>query len=115
MKLLFDANLSPELVLLLADIYPGSAHVFAAGLGLSPSDDAIWAHAAAGGFVVVSKDADFYRLSTVRGAPPKVIWLRVGNGTTAIAEGVLRRSEIQIASFAADATAAILVLSGKSR
>ena len=33
MKLLFDQNLSPRLVHLLADLYPGSTHVRDVGLG----------------------------------------------------------------------------------
>jgi predicted nuclease of predicted toxin-antitoxin system len=115
MKLLFDANLSPELVRLLDDTYPGSAHVLAVGLGASPSDEDIWAHAKASGFVVVSKDADFFRLSSVRGAPPKVVWLRIGNGATAVAEAVLRKASVRLENFAADDAVAILVLGGKSR
>ncbi|MBE9060587.1 DUF5615 family PIN-like protein [cf. Phormidesmis sp. LEGE 11477] len=33
MKLLFDHNLSPRLVMHLADRYPGSQHVFLLGMG----------------------------------------------------------------------------------
>ncbi len=44
MKLLFARNLSPRLVQLLADVYPGSAHVI--DMGLSDADDrAIWTFA----------------------------------------------------------------------
>ena len=35
------------------------------------------------GFAIVSKDADYNSLSVVRGSPPKVIWLLLGNCTTA--------------------------------
>ena len=56
-KLLFDENLAPRLALALADSYPGSSHVCHVGLEGS-SDVAIWAHAAAGGFVLVTKDED---------------------------------------------------------
>ena len=41
----------------------------------------IWEHARANGFVVVTLDKDFADLSFLRGAPPKVIWLRCGNST----------------------------------
>jgi predicted nuclease of predicted toxin-antitoxin system len=109
-KLLFDANLSPDLVRLLADVYPGSAHVLFVGLGPAPSDDVIWGHAAANAFIVVSKDADFYRLSTVHGAPPKVVWLRTGNAPTSAAEMVLRLAVQRIADFVVDPTAALLIL-----
>lgn len=68
MKLLFDENLSPALVRLLADDYPQSVHVHEAGLG-SATDQAVWKHARDNGFVIVSKDSDFVELSVLRGAP----------------------------------------------
>jgi predicted nuclease of predicted toxin-antitoxin system len=47
-KLLFDQNLSHRLPARLADLFPDSAHVRAAGLDQSP-DDQIWEHAKANG------------------------------------------------------------------
>lgn len=114
MKLLLDANLSPELVRLLASQYPGSDHVLCVGLGSSPTDDAIWQYAAKNTYVIVSKDADFYRLSTLHGAPPKFVWLRIGNGPTAFAAATLLSAHVTITNFVADPTAAILIL-GKVR
>ena len=62
MKLLFDQNLAPWLVALLADIFPASEHV--RNVGLAAADDlAVWEYAKANGFAVVSKDADFRKLS----------------------------------------------------
>ena len=78
MRLLFDANLSPGLVARLADIAPGSAHVFDAG-NIAEDDIRIWELARAGGFVIVSQDTDFLDLSLLRGAPPKLILIRLGN------------------------------------
>ena len=44
MKLLFDENLSPKLVQLLADLFPDSVHV--RDVGLSASNDlAVWQYA----------------------------------------------------------------------
>ena len=58
---------------------------------LAPAPDrAIWAHARDNGFVIVSKDEDFHRLSVLHGPPPKVIWIRRGNVSTAQVEAVLR-------------------------
>ena len=34
------------------------------------------------GCVLVTKDEDFHRLSVLKGARPKVVWLRVGNCAT---------------------------------
>ena len=114
MKLLFDANLSPDLTRRLGDVYPSSAHVLFIGLGPSPADDKIWAFAALNEFVIVSKDTDFYRLSTIKGAPPKVVWLRIGNGPTSLAEATLRRAVQQIDDFLADPVAALFIL-GRTR
>ncbi len=80
MKLLFDQNLSPRLTRLLADIYADSIHV--REVGLREADDlAIWQYAKVHGFAIVSKDSDFQQRSLLHGAPPKFIWLRVGNCT----------------------------------
>ena len=91
MKLLFDENVSRRLVGRLAVLYPDSQHVDLVALK-GQTDLGLWEYAARQGFTVVSKDDDFRQLSFVRGQPPKVIWLDVGNaGTAAIAE--LLRSE----------------------
>jgi predicted nuclease of predicted toxin-antitoxin system len=65
-KLLFDQNLSYQLVKRLADVYPGSGHVRL--LGYSQTDDReIWNFAGREGFTVVSKDADFQQLAMLLG------------------------------------------------
>lgn len=52
MKLLFDHNLSPRLVHLLADDYPQSQHVFL--LGMEQADDRqIWDYAGRNDFIIV--------------------------------------------------------------
>ncbi len=89
MRFLFDQNLSRWLAQRLADIYPGSVHV--ADIGLDQESDAtVWEHARQGGFVLVSKDADFVDLVAQRGPPPALVWLRVGNCTTQLVEQLLR-------------------------
>jgi predicted nuclease of predicted toxin-antitoxin system len=72
MKLLFDQNLSPRLVRLLADIYPESIHVREVGLH-DADDSAIWQYAKAHGHAIVSKDSDFQQRSLLHGSPPKFI------------------------------------------
>ena len=71
----------------LAAEFPGSEQVITAGLATA-DDRAVWVYAAAHGLAVVSKDADFAQLSAVLGPPPKVIWLRIGNGPTRAAESL---------------------------
>ena len=109
MSLLFDQNLSRRLVGLLAVEYPGSEHVEHAGL-LGADDDTVWHYAAMHDLIVVSKDADFGHLASLRGPPPKVIWLRVGNGPTAAVAALLRGRVADVIAFAARPASSLLVL-----
>jgi predicted nuclease of predicted toxin-antitoxin system len=109
MSLLFDRNLSRRLVRMLAIEYPGSEHVDEVGLGTA-DDQTVWAYAAARGLAIVSKDADFRHLALLRGPPPKVVWLRVGNGPTAVAATLLRDREPDVRTFLADPALALLIL-----
>jgi predicted nuclease of predicted toxin-antitoxin system len=108
-KLLFDENLAARLVRDLADLYPGSAHVLSLGLG-GAGDRAIWARAGAEGFSLVTKDADFHRLSVLLGPPPKVIWIRLGNCATAHVSRLLRLRADDVRAFVEHAEAAFLAL-----
>lgn len=110
MKLLLDHNLSPRLVRLLSDTYPECAHVHDLGLDMA-LDTEIWRYAAEHGYTIVSKDADFYQRSLVLGAPPKVVWLRIGNCTVAESAAVLRERYIEVRRFVEASGADLLVLS----
>ncbi len=82
MKLLLDENLSRRLVPFLQNDYPGSTQV--ALLGLEQADDRqVWNYAREHEFVIVTRDSDYFDLSTIHGPPPKIIWLRTGNQTKA--------------------------------
>ncbi len=109
MRLLFDQNLSPELPRLLADIFPGSSHTEACGLG-EAGDDAIWAHAVAEGYTIASKDGDFRAKSLLKGSPPQVIWLKVGNCPTAVVANLLRTHSVAIHSLGLKPSDALLIL-----
>ena len=110
MRLLLDENLSPRLVGLLADAFPGSSPVRDAGLA-SADDEAVWRHAREHGLAVVSRDSDFNDRAVLRGPPPKVVWVRRGNCSTRDVEALLRRHRPALERFAADAKAAVLALS----
>jgi predicted nuclease of predicted toxin-antitoxin system len=97
-KLLLDENLSPRLVSLLGDLFPGSLHVHDVGLG-GDDDGAVWRYAKAHGFAIVSKDSDFMERSVLEGFPPKVIWVRLGNCSTSDVERLLRSSFEVIRGF----------------
>ena len=110
MRLLFDENLSARLVGALADQFPDSSHVNLVGLA-SATDLEIWAYAREHDFTVVSKDDDFQSLSLVNGAPPKVIWLRIGNASTAGIEAFIRSGLVKIRTFEISPAESLLVLS----
>jgi predicted nuclease of predicted toxin-antitoxin system len=101
--------LSRWLPTLLAAEFPGSEQVIAAGLATA-DDRAVWAYAAAHGLAVVSKDADFAQLSAALGPPPKVIWLRIGNGPTRDVVAMLRARAADVQAFLADPARCILEL-----
>ena len=109
MKLLFDENLSPKLVVRLADLFPGSAHVHDLNLG-SAEDSEVWERALADDYTIVSKDSDYYDLGLFRGHPPKVIWLQLGNRSTGSIHDCLRQHHAAILDFGADPTGAVLLL-----
>lgn len=110
MRVLLDQNLSASLVGRLADLLPESAHVSEFGLA-EADDEQVWKFARDHGYTILSKDSDFQQRSFVYGAPPKVIWIRLGNCTTRDIETVLRRHAAAIAAFEQDVSQAMLVLS----
>ena len=110
MKALFDANLSPALVKALNLPFPKSAHVRDVGLRTA-NDDEIWNYAKVNGCTIVSKDTDFRERSFVEGAPPKVIWLDVGNAGTDEIVALVQRERRRILEFEAQPDASLLILS----
>jgi len=101
MKLLFDENLSPKLVQLLHDLFPESIHV--RDVGLKASDDLVVRKYAQDNFLIIcSKDSDLHQRSLLLGFPPKVVWVRLGNCSTADVEKLLRVHFATIEAFVAD-------------
>jgi predicted nuclease of predicted toxin-antitoxin system len=108
-KLLFDHNLSPQLVSLLKDIIPEASHVH--NLGLDKKDDLeIWTYAKEHGFTIVSKDSDFNDLSTLLTYPPKFVWIRRDNCKTKDIETLLRQHFSDIKQLHEDDGLGVLVL-----
>ncbi len=98
MRLQFDEQLSEELIVLLRDTFPDSLHVRVLGAGGS-ADHRVWQLAREHGCVLVTKDEDFHRLSVLQGAPPKVVWVRLGNCSTQDVATLLRGHEADIRRF----------------
>lgn len=82
MKLLLDENLSRRMVPFLVNDYPGTSQI--ALLGMEQTEDReVWEFARLHDFVIVTRDSDYYDLSTIYGPPPKIVWLRTGNQSKA--------------------------------
>ncbi|MDR1895159.1 MAG: DUF5615 family PIN-like protein [Prevotellaceae bacterium] len=82
MKLLFDRNISYRILDCLPETFSDSRQIRSVGLE-NQTDRIIWQYARDNNFVLVTFDADFYDISLIYGFPPKIIWLRTGNLTTA--------------------------------
>lgn len=109
MRLLLDENLSQRLIQRLTPAFSGCRHVELVGLRGQP-DSAIWHYAARHDLTIVSKDNDFRQMSFLKGGPPKVIWLSIGNaGADAVAE-LLEQNIERIATFLTDAEESLLVI-----
>jgi predicted nuclease of predicted toxin-antitoxin system len=109
MKLLFDHNLSPRLAKQLSDLFPDSDHVYP--LGMDTRDDReIREFAAAEGFTIVTKDADYGEMHALLGGPPKVIWVRRGNCSTSRVASILRIHFEEICHFETDPESGVLTL-----
>lgn len=107
MKLLFDHNISPKLIGALAELFPGSNHVYRLDLDRS-EDIEIRRFAAENEYIVVTKDADYSELHSLYGFPPKVIWIRRGNCSTSAIEQLLRNHFSDIEQLIADNESGIL-------
>lgn len=93
MKLLFDQNISFRIVKTITDIFPNFKQVGQVGLN-GASDLAIWEYAKLNDFTIVTFDSDFYDLGLLKGVPPKIIWLRIGNtSTTNITRTLIREQQ----------------------
>lgn len=90
MKLLVDNQLPEALARYFVACGVECRHV--RRLGLAAATDAeIWNYARLQGFGIVTMDEDFQHLSARYGAPPQLVWVRLGNV----------RREVLIAEFSA--------------
>ena len=109
MKLLFDENLSPRLATAFQGSQPASTHVHLVGLGSAP-DENFLRYARDNGLTIVPKDADYHERSLIDGYPPKVVWVRRGNLSTAEIEAALRERSEAIDRLDSDAELAVLIV-----
>ena len=109
MKALLDQNLSFRLVTVLLPQFPGSCHVRDVGLA-GEDDERIWAYAKAEGFIIVTKDNDFLARALVRGHPPHVVQVCLGNASTQRIANLLRSRLDAIEQFVSDNTESVFFL-----
>ena len=109
MKLLLDENVSDRIVPQIADLFPGSTHIKSVGLK-EAEDTIVWDWAEEQGFIIASKDTDFYQRAIAFGHPPKFIWLRVGNCPTSLITNLLRSRYEIIQQFVESEPESLLVL-----
>jgi len=70
----------------------------------------VWKFAQENAFTILTKDWDFHQMSLVRGFPPKVIFLKVGNCSTDSIISLIRLHQMNISAFLDDETASLLIL-----
>jgi len=107
--LLLDQNLSRRLVDLLEPQFPETRHVALLGMERA-SDLEIFDFARRSVFAILSKDTDFHYLSFRYGAPPKIVWIRLGNASTAEIAACLLASAVRIRRFLADEEATVMAV-----
>ena len=109
MNALLDQNLSFRLLAVLHSRFPDSRHVRDFGL-TGDDDERIWNLAKADGFVLVTKDNDFLARALVRGHPPQVIQICLGNASTRQIADLIRARLDDIERFVADNKESVFML-----
>tara|TARA_Y100000815_G_scaffold40548_2_gene33368 strand:+ start:7057 stop:7398 length:342 start_codon:yes stop_codon:yes gene_type:complete len=93
-KLLFDQNISFRVISRIQHNFNQAQQVRQLALE-NASDTTIWQYAKDNDYTIVTFDSDFFDLCSIKGHPPKIIWLRLGNtSTNYIAEIINQKAEI---------------------
>ena len=99
MKLLVDQNISFRLLPHIRPSFPEASHVRDLGL-MDANDFRIFQYAKANSFdAILTLDEDFHNIQLEHGTPPKIIWLRVGNCSTASLASIVLKNAGQILEF----------------
>ena len=109
MKALLDQNLSFRLVAVFRPRFSDSCHVRDVGL-TGDDDERIWALAKTEGFVIVTKDNDFLARALVRGHPPQVIQICLGNASTKQLADLLEARMDDIERFVTESAESVFML-----
>jgi predicted nuclease of predicted toxin-antitoxin system len=98
MKFLFDQNISHRILNHPYFLESDSTSVKSEKL-IDATDKEIWDFAKKTGYTIVTQDSDFNDLNSLHGYPPKIIWIRTGNNTTAATAELLKNYENEIIDF----------------
>jgi len=99
MKVLVDQNIYFRIIPLIKVVLPDAYHVRDLGL-MNQLDIEIFQFARQNQFdVILSMDEDFFNILMEHGVPPKIIWLRTGNASTASLAGSIIRQWEAIRAF----------------
>jgi predicted nuclease of predicted toxin-antitoxin system len=110
MKILLDQNLSFKLCSKLRDIFPEIIHTKEVALDTA-TDEEVWLYAKLNSCILISKDSDFIEKAVIKGHPPKIIWIKVGNCSTDKIELLLRKNQKLVQDFIADKENSVLTIS----
>ena len=94
---------------LLKNLFPDSIHVKTIALDTA-EDTELWDYACDNNYLILSKDVDFISMSKIRGYPPKVIWIGLGNCATKTVVDYLRARYADIHAFAESPDQGLFVL-----
>lgn len=98
MKFIVDHNLPPRLARLLEQHFRGTRHTLDLDFDRMP-DTELWQYAKDNGFHLITKDGDHFQLSLLKGAPPKVVWVRIGNAPASSVLELIKRHLDTIEDF----------------
>jgi predicted nuclease of predicted toxin-antitoxin system len=97
-KLLFDQNISFRILHKISAYFTEAKQIRSLGLENS-TDSEIWEYAKTHDFTIVTFDADFIDLTNLKGFPPKIVWLRIGNTTTENIAKVIIENRLKLEEF----------------
>lgn len=90
MRLLFDQNISFRIISKVKETFPEAKQVKQLGIE-NYSDIEIWNFAKKNEYTIVTFDSYFFDVANIKGHPPKIIWLRIGNTNTSIIADLINK------------------------
>lgn len=98
MRLLFDQNISYRIISKIKINFPDAVQVKQLGVE-NYSDIEIWEFAKKNEYTIVTFDSDFFDFANIKGHPPKIIWLRLGNTKTDFLAEIINTRHSIISDF----------------